>query len=130
MPHTREWIEVGRVAKTVFSGILTIAELKQASDEALMFLAEGQAPVHFITDLTELKQFPTNLLEVKDTLAYTSHPSMGWQAFYGAPALASSLIGIFGQLARAKMRTFRSYEQAVRFIIEQDPTVTIALLGK
>lgn len=126
MPHTREWIEVGRVAKTVFHGVLTIDELKVASDEALVFLAEGQAPVHFITDLTNLKQFPTNLLQVKDTLAYTSHPAMGWQAFYGAPSLATSLIGIFGHLTQAKMRAFHTYEQAVRFIAAQDPTVTIA----
>ncbi len=130
MPHTNEWLEVGRIAKTVFHGVMTIDELKVDSEEALVFLAEGQAPVHFIIDLTNLKQFPTNLLQIKDTLVYTSHPSVGWQAFYGAPALASSLIGIFGQLARAKMRTFRSYEQSVRFIIEQDPTVTIALRGK
>lgn len=125
MPHTHEWVEPRRVAKTMFTGILTVDELKQVSDEAIADMEEGQAPVHFITDLTALTQFPTNLLQVKDALVYISHPSMGWQVFFGAPALATSLIGIFGHIAHARMRAFRTYEQAIRFLKSEDATLTL-----
>lgn len=125
MPYTREWVEHGRIIRTAFTGALTIAELKQSSDEAMEMMEQGNAPVHIITDLTHLKQFPTNLLQVKDALPHLAHPSMGWQTFYGAPSLATSLIGIFGHIARARTRAFPTYEQAVRFLKEQDSTLTV-----
>lgn len=125
MPYTREWIEYGRIIKTAFNGALTLPELKQSSEEASAMMEEGQAPVHIITDLTHLKQFPTNLLQVKDALPHLSHPAIGWQVFYGAPSLAMSLIGIFGHVSRTRTRAFVTYEQAVQFLKSQDATLKI-----
>lgn len=123
MSHTIQWYQQGRIIKSAFQGVLTIDEMKQVSDEAIVLLGQGQAPVHIITDLHEMKQFPTNIMQAKDTLAYFSHPSMGWHVFYGAPTLATSLISVFGKVTNAHARAFRTEEQALKFLMEQDATL-------
>lgn len=125
MPYTLDWLQEGKVIISRAYGTLTLAELRASMPKHVAMLDSGSAPVHIITDITNLKLSPANPIEVRDTVSYLNHASMGWHAFYGSVSLASSLINVYSQVMRVRVKVFNTYEQAVKFLEEHDATVLI-----
>lgn len=127
MPHTIEWLQEGKVIMSRFYGVLTMQEMFEATPEYIALFEEGNPPVHIITDMSGLTQYPTNLLQTREALSYMGHEGMGWQAYYGAPALASSLINVFTTVMQTRLSTFRSFDLAIAFLHEKDSAVRLTI---
>lgn len=125
MPHTIDWLQEGKVLISRFEGVLTIQEMFDSTSEYIALFEGGNPPIHIITDLSNLKKFPTSLMQVRDAYAYLKHEKAGWLVYYGAPALASSLINVFNTIEQLPLGNFRSYEQALAFLHDKDKTVKL-----
>lgn len=129
MPYTMDWLQEGKVIISRAYGTLTLHELRASMPKHIAMLNSGMAPVHILTDISSLKLSPANPIEVRDSVTYLSHPAMGWHAFYGSVSLASSLINVYSQVMRVHVKVFNNYEQAIKFLAEQDPLVLITPKG-
>lgn len=125
MPHTVEWLQEGKIILSKISGVLTMDEIRETAPLYVQMIDSGDAPVHIITCMKGLVLYPTNFLQLKDAMPSLSHPSMGWQVFYEAPMLASSLINVFAVVAKTHFTSFRSLEQAITFLNSKDKAVKL-----
>ncbi len=125
MPFSIGWHQQGKVIASQFRGAVTLEEMRESSNTAIAMFAEGTPPIHFITDMSQIKSFSTNFMEIRRALVYLDHPAMGWHAFYAAPPLSTSFINVYTQVIKVRVKTFKTYEQAITFLAEQDPSVTV-----
>lgn len=127
MAYSMEWLQEGKVIISRAQGTLTLDELRQSMPQHIAMFEAGTPPVHILTDITNVRLSAANPIQVRETLTYIDHPLMGWQAFYGSVSLASSLINAYSQVIKVRVKIFRSYEQAIKFLAEQDPAVHLNL---
>lgn len=125
MPYTIKWHQPGKVIQSHFAGDISVEEMRESSAKAIEMFAEGTPPIHLVTDMSHVKKFSTNFLEIRTALPYLEHPSMGWHAFYGALPLFTSFINMYAKIVNVRVRTFKTYEQAIRFVAEQDSAVLV-----
>ena len=123
MPYEISWSEDKRLLFTRAHGNVTVQETVQMSQIATERLAEGNPPIHFVVDITDIQKFPTNILQLKNTVSYLRHPNMGWLVVVGSNALLNTLGAIISQLLGANFRTFRTRKGALDFLAQMDPTL-------
>ena len=66
MPYQLSWYQEGRIAQSILSGSISIEEMQAHTQDLIdHYLNVGQAPIHIISDTRQMKQFPTNMIKVK-----------------------------------------------------------------
>lgn len=125
MPYNVEWFQEGKVIIVRIGVNFPIEEVAQLSVKLIPMLEQGTAPVHILIDATQVKTFPTNLIQARNDAAYFNHPSLGWNAYYGTPTIIHSLLKVFSSVIQAQIVSFRTYEQALAFLREKDDTVNL-----
>lgn len=80
--------------------------------------------VHFIFDSSEMKQGPSNFLEIrragKDFLA---HPRLGWSVGIGESTLIRFVSTTIAQITGVKHRGFHYLEDGIQFLQDVDMTL-------
>lgn len=125
MAYTIGWYQEGKVIESAFFGDVSIDEMRESSAKAIEMFAEGNPPIHFVTDLSQIKSFSKSFLEIRAALTYLEHPAMGWHAFYAAPPMSGSFINLYSQVLKVRVKSVRTREQALKFIAENDAAVVI-----
>jgi hypothetical protein len=79
MAHEISWQQPNRIIKVVVDGDQSIEDLGRISDELVAYLAQGQPPVHVLSDARTMGKFPVQLNAVKEiNERWLRHPNVGW----------------------------------------------------
>ena len=128
MPYRIQWYIEKRVILEEAFGNVTIEELVQFNAEVTALIAnEGIAPVHVIVDLTKVEKYPSSLREVLGTMRQKNPEKVGWMMVVTESPIMRFVASTIFQIARLKLRTFSTLQQAKGFLAEMDETV--AMIG-
>jgi hypothetical protein len=126
MPYRFEWYVEGRVILEEAYGDVTIDELIRFNAEVTQLIVEkGIAPVHVIVDLTKVEKYPPSLREVLGTMRQKHPEKVGWMLIVTENPVLRFVASTIFQLARLKLRTFTTLQQAKGFLAEMDETVAM-----
>ena len=113
MATQTSWYIKDRVVLCRVDGNFTLDEIKQASDEIKSLLEQGRRPVHVISDVRELKEYPIRLGDIKNSTEYLRHPAMGWQIVVSHQnQLIRFLATVLGQAVHVNIRVVSTMEEA------------------
>lgn len=126
MSYEGSWYADKRVVLQRLWGTVTLEEAAQAHHTMVQFLDEGTPLVHVLVDLSQVEQFPTNLIALKRAMPPIEHSGMGWMLVCGAgnPMLrfvASTIIQIM--MPGLRLRMFDTLDQSLTFLQDQDSTL-------
>jgi len=127
MPMQQDWYVDQRVAFVRFWGEITVHDVVEALDISARLVDEGAQPhVHFLHDWTEINNFPTNIIQIrqKSNVALEDEEKLGWMVVYGLDNrllrfISQTVLQVFG----IRFRMFETQEEAIAFLNEIDPTL-------
>lgn len=122
---TLEWYHEheGRILHQRLQGDITLAEVSEASDEALALLRAGRPPIHLLLDVSNLGKFPLSAHQLSKAAAYIHDPNLGWVLLVGPSSIMATFAGIITQIAGVRLRSFADVDEALGFIATQDPSL-------
>jgi hypothetical protein len=125
MAYEITWAVPKRVVQAVFIGEITLQEAEAASERTAQLIQEGEGGlVHLMADTTRLERFPTNLnLLNRSASKHLWQPKLGWTIVVSTNSTTRFISGIITQVARVRFRMFPTYEDGLRFLIDQDPSL-------
>jgi hypothetical protein len=77
-------------------------------------------PTHLVIDLSQTKQHPTNVLQLKRALSFMKHPHLGSMVVVGASALTLTLATILMQLYGVNYHVCKNMNEALAFLRQYD----------
>lgn len=121
--HRIEWLVEGRVLLVTWSGVLRQDEIQDVDEKVLHLLrAHPDNQVHVMTDFTSLT-VPPSLLTFRNSKS-PAEPNYGWALSYGyITPLVRTILAFLGTLFRIRYRTFKTREEAIRFLETVDKTL-------
>jgi hypothetical protein len=104
-------------------GRMTPDELHAYDDSIVAIMDAATVPqLHAIYDYTHAEAMPS--LKDLSALKGGRHPKVGWSIFVGVPSqFLKFLISVTVQVMRARMKVFDTYEDALTFMQESDPSL-------
>jgi hypothetical protein len=123
MAYEISWYQGKRVIYDRLYGDHDFQAAIDGSAEAARFLSQGEAPVHMIVDMRDLKTFPTNITKVHDMTQFMKSPSLGWVVVVGGSSLTMFLVNVMSQVVKFRVAIRFTLEEAVEFLQKQDPTL-------
>jgi len=121
-----KWIIPNAVIYQKFVGNHTVEKIHEATDILLEMLdSSDRVMVHYVMDVSELKQLPTHLREtINASRRFYEHPKLGWSVTYGSQNQIFRMIGsIVTGMFRVRFRIFEHQHQAYQFLNEVDETL-------
>ena len=126
MPYRIQWYVEGRVILEEAFGDVTVEELIRFNAEVTTLIVDqGIAPVHVIVDLTKVEKYPSSLREVLGTMRQKHPEKVGWMLVVTESPIMRFVASTVFQIARLKLRTFATLQQAKGFLAEIDETVAL-----
>lgn len=127
MPYTIVWLIPGRIVQSCFMGDLTEQDLVGHSTTIQAYLASGQAPIHEITDLSELVSYPRNIARIKPMVTSSNqHPAYGWSIIYGRMNIATRyMVSTAAYFMGLRFRLVNTQAEALAVLRELDPTLPL-----
>lgn len=120
------WYCPERIIYVHISGILTIEQIAEGHQRniALMEAVAHSDPVHFIFDSTDMKQGPTNFLEIRRAgRNFYRHQRLGWSIGVGDSTLIRFVSSTIAQFSAIDYRAFAYLEEGIQFLQETDTTL-------
>lgn len=125
MGYSIKWLVEKRILYTEYYGIVDVETSRRISARIVDLMAEGQAPVHIITNqshITGTNASPKKLIDAFKPI-YDS-PARGWLIYYGQKnKFVAMVTSIIAQFFVAKYRYVANLETALQFIQESDPSL-------
>lgn len=88
-------------------------ELDEANTGAINQSRSGTAPVHILVDTLEITRVPVSLKAIKDLIAYTREPNLGYIIYISNNPFISFLNSTIAQFSKAKFITVKTLEEAL-----------------
>lgn len=120
------WLVAGRLIFIRMGGHMTLEKVAEITRQVSGMMNEGQAPIHVLADLCEVQSYPTNLIELSKLADRTQLGLVGWIILVSNNLLIRFSTSMFSQVAGAKTRTFNTYEEAIVFMNEREPSFELA----
>lgn len=116
-----KWFADHRIIMCTVIGDITIEEVKQANEDIKVLLDQGRSPVHVISNVLELGNFPLNLTQIKNSTDYLYHPAMGWQVVAGHHnPMIRFIASVASQVAHVNLRMVDTMDEAITFLERVD----------
>ena len=128
MPIDISWQQPRRVIYERFYDTVTIEEMSAVQKKFLDYLTEGEAPVHSIIDLSAMHDFPKSLSQIRQGLISTGNIQLGRVVLItGKNPVIRFISSVISQLLlkNAQYTLCDSLEEAVHYLRDRDPSVTI-----
>lgn len=122
MAYEISWLIDERLILITFTGVLTREDLYAVSEAAFTMAESGTAPVHSITDGTHLTSVEIGIDDLRKIMENRSYKS-GWSVTVTPGRMERFLASIANQLFRMKSRHFATFEEAIAFLKDIDPTL-------
>lgn len=122
MAYSVEWLYPPRMILIQYIDRVVRVDITSQTDELGHVLKEGQVPVHLIVDLSRVTEVGLGLGDLK-SVAIKTHDEVGWMAVVAPNPIFRFFASIGIQMSRGKYRIFANRQEALKFLIEQDPTL-------
>jgi len=126
MPYKHNWYIEGHIVSAEVWGDQTLDEMDQSNADLLEFIEEFDHPtVHVIINDDRLNSIPVSLINLRETLTYSTHPKLGWVVMTGVPknSIVDFLVGMLAKLVRARYIRVQSFDEALNYLHKVDPTI-------
>jgi hypothetical protein len=129
VPYEVSWYVNQRVIHWRVWGQITLEEIAQMGKDQQKLLSEGTIPVHTISNIADVENFPTDLRQLKEALEGVNHPHLGWILVVGTTTpLKRFVVTTATQMVvpDVRLRMFSKMEEALEFLTHVDETVSAA----
>jgi hypothetical protein len=99
-------------------------DLKRVTLETNALVRSGIPLVHELVDMRGMTRFPTQINEFAWIQPYLKEANLGWLIIISHNPLVRFIANTLCQVARARMRSFETFEGAVEFLKFIDSTLT------
>lgn len=127
MPTQQKWYLNDRIVFVEFAGELSVDDIVEALETSINYVERSAAqPVHFLHDWTQLKKFPTNILQIRrqSDIRLSDRSKLGWMVAYGNDnRLMRYISQTVTYLFDIRFRMFSTREEALRFLHKMDDTL-------
>lgn len=131
MSYTVSWLIENRVIQVKNEGILTLEDLRAEDREVQAFLESGTAPIHIISDNTQLDRIPQGISAMKETLEGLRHPNIAWVVnIQSSNHIIRYLATVIARIMGVHFTQVSTMDEAIAFICKHDATVDWDELGK
>lgn len=134
MPIEVSWLVPNRVIMARGYGMVTPEENAESDRQVIELLNTGTAPIHVVMDVQAVEQFPLYQIddEVKNVRRMTDHPALGWATICGTTnPMVRFMSSIVARLTGVRFRIFKTLDEGLDFLKEQDDTIDwVALKGE
>src|SRR4051794_28115392 len=114
MPVDVKWYIENRLALFIVYGDFTVEDIRQLTASSRAMFDSGTAPIHAIVDVNQLKKFPLDIQEVRNSMVARG-PKVGWLTLVGTNPLVRFLLSAVSQLGNYKIRAFNTRDEAITF---------------
>jgi hypothetical protein len=132
MSTQQKWYLNNRIVFVEFAGELSVDDIVEALETSINYVERSDAqPVHFLHDWTQLKKFPTNILQIRrqSDIRLSDRAKLGWMVAYGNDnRLMRYISQTVTYLFDIRFRMFSTREEALRFLHKMDDTLSGNLL--
>ena len=128
MPYQVNWYQDKRIIFNKLYGAFDFESATEASRRVSQLLAEGNAPIHLIVDMTELQSFPTNVTKLNDMTTYLKNPSLGWVVVIGGNTLSKFVVNVISQVIKFRVAQRFSMNEAIQFLQSNDVTLAAQIV--
>lgn len=123
MPVEVSWLYPKRVIKIRHYGKVTSEQLVVSIAESIKLTEEGDKPVHTYLDSTDVEGKPEFSISDLKALIPKIIEGTGWTVAVQPRVLDRFFSSLGMQLAGARYRFVNTEQEAITFLLEQDPTL-------
>jgi hypothetical protein len=123
MPYQVNWYQDKRIIFNKLYGACDFESAVEASTQVSQLLAEGNAPIHLIVDMSDLQSFPTNVTRLNGMTSYLKNPSLGWVVVIGGNSLSKFVVNVISQIIKFRATQRFTLNDAVQFLESNDVTL-------
>jgi hypothetical protein len=124
MPHQSRWLVEKRLLIIVYDGEIDRAEMQQLNCELDIYLSEGEAPVHIISDHRTMGEAHIDLNITRETFSAMKKHGWGYIVFVAVPPLIRFFANVFGIQYGLRIKSARSIEAAIAFLENEDSSLS------
>lgn len=128
MPHKIAWRVNKRVLHIQYDGNIDKAELMQLNTELQSYIDHGTAPVHVISDHTNMTKIDISLRSIRENLDVMRSKELGWVLVVGADGVTNFFAQTVTSAFRLKVRMVDSVEDAWDVLRKQDAALPEKML--
>jgi hypothetical protein len=123
MPVTVHWLIPNRAILFTGFGTVLLPELVEGNSLILELLAQGQPPIHVVSDTSQNLTFPSPL-DMRNAVTYLNSPVVG-QAVVGGVGnmFLHFIVKMMGKMTNKPITLHNSVEEALRYLQRQDPSL-------
>ncbi|MCU0500143.1 MAG: hypothetical protein MUF87_22570 [Anaerolineae bacterium] len=123
MPYQSAWIVPDRVWYNRNYGIMTTEEIKEGNVEAASAIRNGVAPVHFVIDTSDLKNFPINLKEMSDSTLFMKEANLGFTIYVTSNMMIRFITQTLTQISKLDFRVVKTLDEGLQLLQILDQTL-------
>jgi len=124
MPYELTWIVDKRVIYFRSRGLVSVDEIKKATQEIRVMLDTGIPLVYLLTDARAVEKVSLRLRDIASIFrSHSSSPKLGWSVYVSPKPLVRLVASITSQLARIQHREYATIEEALAFLRGVDATL-------
>lgn len=120
MGHKMTWLLEKRVILLEYSGDVNKAELKEINEELNRFFAEGEKPVHVISDNRQMGNVELSISIAKETFSAVKQPGWGWMFLIGLDRLIRFFAEVFATQFGVRIKSANNPEEALEALKKLD----------
>jgi hypothetical protein len=122
MPFEINWYQDQRIIHLRFYGDITIEDVGESTRAVNTFVQSGVPLVHNIEDMTDVTKFPNNIVKISQQITPIDNTLMGWTIIVGANQIVTFIASTVSQLAQARFRAVKTFDEAAAFLKGVDIT--------
>jgi hypothetical protein len=123
MNHKSSWLVEKRVMLLEYDGDLDKAEILRLNEDLETFLAEGEHPIHIISDNRKMGKTELTITLVQDAFNAMKKPGWGWVVLIGLNPVIRFFAEIFATQFHVNIRAASSVEEAYETLKRLDSSL-------
>ena len=123
MPVTIDWYIENHVLLVIYSGDVTIDDIRQQYEKGIALSESVNTPmVHLIVELDNLQSFPKRIADYK-SVAGEKAKNSGWVILVGENKMIRFIASIVSNVMKTRYTYVSTREDALAYIQERDSSV-------
>lgn len=123
MHEESNWYIPKRVIYQKLTGDISFDDAIQLGAINLAYLDEGDPPVHFIFDTSEIGSTPLRLNIATDASQWVKHENFGWAVVVGISGFSKFILNVIQNTLGFRMGTANNLDDAVEWLKGNDETL-------
>lgn len=122
MQFELSWLIEKRVILARVSGVVDLYGMQRYLDARGELLAQGEPPVHIITDAAQVVGFPKDVRQMSRLISQTGVPS-GWIVTFGMKSFLVPQVNLVARITHSPFHFANDLAETLRFLKSKDPSL-------